>query len=127
MSTSGAVSLLLAVGLVPGTSPLRPRPGRRELLKTLLAQEQIAHQEIEAGKGKVARSEPGEQQQRLEGLSRDESATSPAAAEQAQEPARNELVQKVPARWELPWQDAQERHHPGWRRFRSKRTLCSER
>ena len=66
--TSGA-ALALAAGLVPGTSLLRPWPGGKELLKTLLAQEQIGYQEIEAGKEKAARSRPGEQQRRLEGLS----------------------------------------------------------
>lgn len=117
----------LTAGLVPGTSPLRPWPGGKELLKTLLAQEQIGHQEIEAGKEKAARSGPGEQQRRLEGLSRDETATSPAAAEPAPEPARNEIIQKVPARWELLRRDAREGHQPGRRHFRLNLTPCSER
>lgn len=92
----------------------------------LLAQEQIGHQEIEAVKEKAARSGPGEQQQRLEGLSRDETATSLATAELAPEPARNEIIQEVPVRWELLWRDAREGQQPGQRQFRLKLTPCSE-
>lgn len=82
-------------------------------MKILLAQEQICHQEIEAGEEKADRSGPGEQQHRLEGLSPDETAASPASAEPAPQPARNEIIQKVPVRWELPRRDAREGHQPG--------------
>lgn len=66
----------------------------KEAVKDTVGQGQVGHQETEAGKEKMPRSSQGEQQRRLEGLSQDKTATSPA--ELAPELARNGILQQVP-------------------------------